>query len=209
MAGDFELRITGIREIQRALVELSPRLAIRINQAVLKKGANYMLREIKASAPQGATGRLKKSFKVRNSKINTLYRNQIIGVYLKSNRGKKRDDPAGAYYTYFQERGWNSGKKASANEALRGAVRGFAHNSPRGQVRRDYRFRNELHTTRHGQTRNYAYRVRGGGKDIPGKHFIENTFDRTEIAATEIITRAAEIALTQTARNLNLNITGG
>jgi len=80
----FSIRIQGIAEIQRALFQFNARLGERINRLAVRKGANYMLKEIRNAAPVSAhgsqekdntgrgmythfpPGRLKRAIKVKN-----------------------------------------------------------------------------------------------------------------------------------------------
>lgn len=195
MDDNFSIRIRGIAEINRALFQFNARLGERVNRLAARKGANYMLKQIRAAAPV-KTGRLKRAIKVKNSKINQIRKNGKTGVYITISPGKKRDDPKGAWYGKFVEIGHKTGAVASGGQALASALGNFGRNNNRSRrVAIDRRFR----TT--------TYRQRGAGRQIEGKHFVLNTFNRTAPTTLAIIVEAAEVATEQLARQLNLNVT--
>ena len=218
MADDFSIRIRGIAEIQRALFQFNARLGERINRLAIRKGANYMLKEIRNAAPVSAhgsrekdntgrghymqypPGRLKRSIKVKNSKINQIRKNGTVGVFITISPGKKRNDPKGAWYGKFVEVGYNRGSKAvGGNEArVRGLVTS-SHLSAR---------RHFVNSTRRRGRVAQLIRYRYGGQHVEGKHFVLNTFNRTAPTALAIMIEASEVATVQLARQLNLNITG-
>ena len=201
---NLEIRITGLREVQRALLQFSPRLATRVNQVALKKGANWLKAKIQAAAPV-KTGRLRQAMRVKNSKINTIRRNGVVGVYFTSNAGKKRSDPKGAWYTKWQESGWNTGGRATGRQSISAAL----HGGRSGSIRRDYRMRTHTMNRPSGGVSRYGYRARGGGRFVEGKHFIERTFNANAESALQTCVFACEQATSQIARNLNFNISGG
>lgn len=101
---DFELRIQGIAQLQRALFEYNKKLGGRVTTIALRHGANFMLKKIRDATPI-KTGRLKKSIRLKNSRINRIANNGKIGVYIAINPGKNRSDTKGAWYGKFVEIG--------------------------------------------------------------------------------------------------------
>lgn len=193
MSNELSLRIRGIAEIQRALYQFNARLGERVTRLAMRKGANYMLKQVRAAAPV-KTGRLKKAIRVKNSRINTLRKNGNVGVYLTVNPGKNRNDPKGAWYGKFVENGYNTGNTHNTGHgALQQAI-GRSGSGPR--LRRDRRFVTS------------TYRRTGGGTSITGQHFILNTFNTTAPTALEIMIEASEVAMRHLAQELNLNTTG-
>ena len=207
----FEIRIRGIAEIQRALFQFNARLGERVNRLAIRKGANYMLKEIRNAAPVSARGsqekdntgrgmythfppgRLKRAIKVKNSKINQIRKNGSVGVFITVSPGKKRNDPKGAWYGKFVEVGYNTG---SANVTGREALTSRFTRVNRQGIRRDYRFKTA------------TYRRVGAGRQVEGKHFMLNTFNNTAPTALAIMVEASEVVTAQLARQLNLNVTG-
>jgi len=189
---DFSIRIEGISKIQRALFQFNARLAERVTRLAMRKGANYMLKEVRAAAPV-KTGRLKKAIVVKNSKINTIRKNGSVGVYLTLKSGKSRKDLKGAWYGRFVENGRNVGAAHNPrSEAFRRSIGGGSI----GRLRKDRRFKTA------------TYRRAGAGQDIPGQHFILNTFLATAPTALEIMIEASEVAMKHLAQELNLKTTG-
>jgi len=202
------LRIRGIAEVARALLQLNPRLADKIVKIGLKKPAKYLADAIKAAAPVSRTGskeksgfgsyvhfppgRIQRAVKVKTSRINTYRKNGIIGLYVNVNPGKKRNDPKGAWYAKFQEIGYNTG---TANLSPGTVLRSRFSSGGRRAVALDRRFR----TT--------TYRMRGGGTDIAGKHFVLNTFKRLGVTVSGYMIDAAEAATREAAQELNLRVT--
>jgi HK97 gp10 family phage protein len=113
MSDDFSIDIRGLAETQRAIYDFSEKLGDRVTLLALRAGANFMLKKVRAAEPV-KTGRLKRATVVKTSRINQRRRNGKVGVYLTIKKGKKKDDPKGAYYGYFVEHGY---KKAAANIA--------------------------------------------------------------------------------------------
>jgi len=193
---DFSVRIRGVAEIQRALFQLNARLGERVTRLALRKGANYMLKEIRAVVPF-KTGRLKKAIKVKNSRINQIRKNGKTGVYLTIDPGKSRRDMRGAWYGKFVEVGYNTGSaNVRGRRALLSSLTATGNRNAPRTINRDRRFRTA------------TYRRRGGGTQVPGKHFVLNTFNATAPAALAIMVEASEVATRHLARELNLHVTG-
>lgn len=168
---DFAIKVTGLKETQRALYSYSQQLGDKVVIDSLKQGARIVQRAAKAAAPV-RTGRLKRGIVIKKSKIyNGRQRADMIGVFLTILRGRrygKRD----AFYGRFQEEGWE----------VRGASRTIA-NTP-------YR------RTRGGSIR-MSRAATGGratmrsGKRVPGKFFLRDAFARNKVNAVRMIIAAA------------------
>lgn len=137
---DFELKITGLKEVQKSLYAFSQQLGDRVVRNALKEGAKVVQKIARSNAPV-RTGKLKRSIVIRNSKINNGKRSEEIGVYLTINKSKKgaRND---AFYGRFVEDGYtsrggkriegvkfmsrafNSGKSAAVNQIIRAVEAG-------------------------------------------------------------------------------------
>lgn len=102
------IKITGLREVTKALYSHSQQLGDRVVKGSLRVGANYIARIARANAPV-KTGLLKRrGIVVRNSKIHRGKSSKdMIGIYL-TIASKKKGDP---YYGKFQEAGWKAGKR--------------------------------------------------------------------------------------------------
>jgi HK97 gp10 family phage protein len=108
MPGTTEIQITGMAEVKKALQSLPTKMAERITRMALRTGGNFMLKNIKAATPK-KTGRLQKAIKIKNSKLNTLKRNGVVGIFISISPGKSRKDLTGAYYGKFVEAGYQPG----------------------------------------------------------------------------------------------------
>ena len=188
---NISIRILGMQAVQQAIFNFNARLGERVNRLAVRKGANYMLKAIRVAAPV-KTGRLKKAIKVKNSNINQIRKNGKTGVFITVAPGKSRTDQKGAWYGKFVEVGHNSGARTTGSQALSSR---FTSSSRRSTVR-DHRFVTK------------TYRKRGAGKQIPGQHFVLNTFNATANDALQIMVLAGEVATAELARELNLNVTG-
>ena len=113
---DVTVKITGLKEAQKALYSYSQQIGDRVVRAALRQGANIVLKQARANAPK-RTGALKKALRVANSKINNgRKRNGVIGLYLSIRKGKGRGDAKDAFYGKFVESGWQSGKTKVAGQ---------------------------------------------------------------------------------------------
>lgn len=119
---DFEMKVTGLKEVQKALYSYSQQLGDKVVVSALLTGAKPMLKQAKANAPV-RTGRLKRAIFARKSKIYNGKRNNKVGVYLSVKSGKKRGDAKGAHYAGFVEASWTDrgGKKHSGKRYMFGA----------------------------------------------------------------------------------------
>jgi HK97 gp10 family phage protein len=115
MSDDFSIDIHGLVETQRAIYEFSQKLGDRVTLLALRAGANFMLKKVRAAEPV-KTGRLKRATVVKTSRLNQRRRNGKVGVYLTVKKGKKKDDPKGAYYGYFVEQGYQKGAAVIAGK---------------------------------------------------------------------------------------------
>jgi HK97 gp10 family phage protein len=104
---DVEVNISGIAETARALYEFNERLGDKVTLLALRLGGNFMLKNIRNAEPK-RTGRLKRATVLSKSKLNVRRRNGKVGLYVVVKRGKKRDDPKGAFYGKFVEHGHKS-----------------------------------------------------------------------------------------------------
>lgn len=161
---DFELKITGLKEVQKSLYAFSQQLGDRVVRNALREGAKVVQKIAKSNAPV-RTGRLKRSIVIRNSKINNGKRSEEIGVYLTVNTKKN-----GAYYGRFIEDGWNT-------------------HGPRGEMRRMRRRRSILFTDR---VAGGSRKTQQGRTDVPGVKFMGRAFSSGKSAAVNQIIRAVE-----------------
>ncbi len=198
----FEMQIRGAAELQRALFALNERLAERVCKIALRQGANFMSKKIKADAPVGRNGsrekvngrytkltpgRLKRAIRVKQSRINTLSKKGVIGLFVTIYPGKSRSDPKGAWYGKFVENGYNTGSTTVSHRAA-----GLPYNS-----------RNRHRLDRRTGSRRYNFT----GHNIPGKHMILNNLNNNAQEATRIITEATEIAFRRMAQDLGFAVT--
>lgn len=96
------IKVSGLKEVQAALYSYSRQLGDKVVLAALKQGANLVKRAVVQTAPV-KSGRLKRGFRVANSRIHRGRGTGRLGVYL-ALRTKKKGDP---FYGRFQEDGWN------------------------------------------------------------------------------------------------------
>lgn len=168
---DFEVKVHGLKETQKALYSYSQQLGDKVVIDSLKQGARIVQRAAKAAAPV-RTGRLKRAIVVKKSKIhNGKRRSDMIGVFLTILSGKKygkRD----AFYGRFQEEGWE--------------VRGASRTTSNTPYRR----------TRGGSIR-MSRSATGGratmrsGIEVPGKRFMAGAFLKNRVNAVRMIIAAA------------------
>lgn len=132
---EFEIKITGLKEVQRSLYAYSQQLGDRVVRNALREGAKVVQKQARANAPK-RTGTLRRNIVIKNSRINNGKRNETIGVYLTVNKSKKgaRND---AFYGRFVEDGYisrggnriegvrfmgrafDSGKSSAVNQIIR------------------------------------------------------------------------------------------
>jgi hypothetical protein len=106
------VRVTGIRETQRALKKFSVKLADRVLLLSLRSGANLMLKQVRTEIKAHATksGRMLRATGVAKSRINTVRKNGKLGLYVRVKKGKSRKDMKGAYYAGWIEKGFRPGR---------------------------------------------------------------------------------------------------
>lgn len=109
MANEFEIKVSGLQEVQRSLFQYSQQLGDKVVIAALTQGARVVQRAAKQRAPQ-LTGRLKRyGVVVRKSKINSARRSaNTLGVYLTLRRGRGKSDPKDVFYGRFVEDGFTA-----------------------------------------------------------------------------------------------------
>lgn len=118
MSDEFSIRITGLKETQKALYAYSQQLGDKVVVASLMQGARHVQRGMKAAAPV-RSGRLKRGIVARKSKIhNGRRRADMLGVYVTLRGGKGKKDPKDAFYGRWVEDGftdragrWHPGSK--------------------------------------------------------------------------------------------------
>ena len=107
---DETITITGLREVQKSLYSYSQQLGDRVVLGALRQGANLIrkavIREMDASGIKSRTGKLKKGFVVKRSKIHRgRLSTDMIGLYLALRKGK-----TAPFYGRFQNDGFRAGK---------------------------------------------------------------------------------------------------
>lgn len=95
------IQVTGLKELEKKLKELGPKIARRALKGALIAGAREVRQEARSLAPE-ATGRLKKAMYIKALKPNPFKQNVIFGVRHGKKLQKKDMD---AYYWTFQEFG--------------------------------------------------------------------------------------------------------
>lgn len=162
---DFELKVTGLKEVNKSLYAFSQQLGDRVVKGALRQGALLMQKKARASAPK-ITGRLRAGIVVKNSRIHNGKRKETIGVYLTLRKGKGKADPKDAFYGRFVEDGWNArGKKAGAGG--RSAI-----------------------TSTFGKRT--SRKTLPGKTNVPGVKFMASAFSSTKEQSAQLIIRAAE-----------------
>lgn len=195
---DFEVRVSGLQEVIRAMHDFNARMPEKVVKLALRQGANYMLKAIKQAAPV-KTGRLRRAIRVQNSQINRINRNGNVGVYITVAPGKSRQDPRGAWYGKFVETGYNKGSKAVGGRQA--VAMGIVS-------RRQFEQKRALVAARRRPGRTAAsIRYRHGGTHVAGKHFVRDTFEETRAQAAEIIITATEVAGQRLAQQIGFTST--
>jgi HK97 gp10 family phage protein len=171
---DFEIKVSGLKEVQKSLYQYSQQLGDRVVIAALREGAKLMQKNARANAPK-KKGVLRKGIVVKNSKINNGKRKETIGVFLTLKKGKKLvnddgkriRDPNDPYYGRFIEDGWNvRGKSRTGKGQRQEIVSRFGRRTGRKSL--------------------------PGLRDIPGIKFMRNAFNSTKEASANLIVQAAE-----------------
>jgi HK97 gp10 family phage protein len=108
MAETVSIDLFGDRELISAFEQLPEAIENRVLKYALREAAKPILQSARANAPR-ATGALKKSIKIRTMKR----KKGRVGFTVGSSA---RDIPEGKeFYGYFQEKGWVTGKRTSAD----------------------------------------------------------------------------------------------
>lgn len=162
---DFEIKVSGLREVQRTLYQYSRQLGDRVVIQALLEGARFMQKRARSNAPR-LTGRLRRGIIVRKSKINNGKRKDLLGVYLTLRKGKGKADPKDAFYGRFQEDGWNVRGKSRTKGQRKEIVARFGSRTGRKSL--------------------------PGSRDIPGIKFMLKTFNSTKEQSARLIVAAAE-----------------
>lgn len=103
---DVEIKVSGIREVNKALYSYSQQLGDKVVIASLLQGARLVQRSVKIAAPV-RTGMLKRGIVVKRSKIYSPRRGgNKLGVYLTLRKGRGRKDPRDVFYGKFMDGGW-------------------------------------------------------------------------------------------------------
>jgi len=96
------IQVTGLKELEKKLIELGPKIARRALKGALVAGAREVKKEALILAPM-KTGRLRKAMYIKTmTKPNPFKENVIFGVRHGKSLQKKNLD---AYYWTFQEFG--------------------------------------------------------------------------------------------------------
>lgn len=227
VGGDFEVDVSGIAELQRALFAFNERLAERVCKIAVRQGANFMAKKIRDNAPispKGARlkyygqyvnyprGRLKRAIKVHTSRINTLSANGTIGTYIRIEPGKHRNDPKGAWYAKWVVGGFNRGSKViTGREAVsRGIISQDVLDARRAQSIVNHREARLDYLGRGGRSIRHRQRplgIRAGGHPVAGNPFVSNSVNSNGQQAARIIIDAAEIATRRLAQDLGFATT--
>lgn len=114
MAEEFTIKTSGLQEAQKAIYSYGQQFGDFVIYKSLRAGGNIVLREARANAPQGQTGKLKKGIVLMRSRINNGKKFPLLGMTITIRRRKQ--DP---FYGKFQEDGWNTrGKRVGGRAAI-------------------------------------------------------------------------------------------
>jgi HK97 gp10 family phage protein len=165
---DFEITVSGLREVQKSLYSYSQQLGDKVVLDALRLGARAMQAKARAGAPK-ITGRLRRGIVVKKSKINNGKRKETLGVYLTLRTGKGRKDPKDAFYGRFLEDGWNA----------RGKSNGAKGKGKRFEI-----------VSRFGKRT--GRKTLPSARDIPGIKFMQGAFNSTKQQSANLIVQAVE-----------------
>jgi HK97 gp10 family phage protein len=160
-----ELKVTGLREVQRSLYAYSQQLGDKVVIQALLEGARFMQKRARANAPK-LTGRLRRGIVVRKSKINNGKRSELLGVYMTLRKGRGKADPKDAFYGRFVEDGYNVRGKSRTGKGQRAEI-----------------------VNRFGRT---GRKSLPGLRDVPPQRYMKRAFDSTKEASAQLIIRATE-----------------
>lgn len=174
---DFDIKVNGLAEVQRALFAFSNKLGEKVVIDSLKQGARVISREAKRRAPK-RTGRVRRAIVVKKSKINSLRRTgNRAGVYITLRKGKGKSDPKDGFYGRFIEDGWNTHGKRNAA-------------------------RYEITSVFGGRT---GRKTGPGRRNVPGREFIKGAFLAKRNEAVRLAALSAERGAKVISRRLGLN----
>jgi HK97 gp10 family phage protein len=165
---DFEMKVSGLKEVQRSLYAFSQQLGDKVVIDALRLGARAMQAKARAGAPK-LTGRLRRGIVVKKSKINNGKRKEALGVYLTIRTGKGRKDPKDAFYGRFIEDGWNA----------------------KGKSNRGTGKRKRLETVSRFGSRT-GRKTLPSDRDVPGIKFMQGAFNSTKQQSANLIVQAVE-----------------
>lgn len=200
------IRIKGIPEVNRALYKFNNELAARVTRTALRNGANHMKNQIKVATPI-KTGLAKRTIKIYNSKIHSLRKDGMVGVWVGWSRGTGRRILKGektpkktAYYIGWVEYGYNRGSKRAgvkASEFFGLIAKGT------GAARKAYGLRN-LRAAKSWRSRIRQGRLytRYGGTRVEGQHFMERAFNSAYNRSVDIIVNSSNTIILHLAKEL-------
>jgi HK97 gp10 family phage protein len=114
MPDGFTVQITGLKELEKKMIELGPKIGRKALKGALVAGAAVIKKEAQSLAPV-KTGRLRRAMYIKKmSKPNPFKENVIFGVRHGRKMSKRDLD---AYYWTFQEFGTKFIKKISFVQA--------------------------------------------------------------------------------------------
>lgn len=102
------IRVDGLKELEEALAELSPKVMQEVEKTTLREIAKPVLADVKSNAPKGATLRLSESFKIRAMRR----KKGRVGVQIITSKGWFQGE---TFYAAFQEFGWRVGKRKTVH----------------------------------------------------------------------------------------------
>lgn len=110
MPEGFSVQITGLKELEKKMIELGPKIGRKALKGALVAGASVIRQEARTLAPV-KTGRLRRAMYIKTmSKPNPFKENVIFGVRHGRKMSKRDLD---AYYWTFQEFGTKFIKRLS------------------------------------------------------------------------------------------------
>ncbi len=101
----INIEIQGVEELRRKLLALEPKIAKKVLRKALRAGAKIVQARAKQNIPQGGTGVLSRSLKVRAMRRT---RRQRIGVAVETREGWYKGE---AFYGAFVEFGHRQGSR--------------------------------------------------------------------------------------------------
>lgn len=168
------ITVTGLQEVQKALYSYSQQLGDRVIRGALRQGANYVLKGI----------RLEISASIKD-KTGALRKRGFRVANSRIHNGKLSSSMIGIYISLRKKKGdpfygrfQNDGWVPNGGKAAKG-----------GTARR---------------TRQREARLAAGGKRVPGKQFVQNSFASRREHARQLIIRSAQAGAEVVARKVGL-----